>query len=58
MHALFGLATLQCAAATGSAVVDGVAASNFVVQAHSGLVLDAATSELVKFQACPLCKLA
>jgi len=39
--------------AAGNAIVDGVAASNFIVQEHSRLVLDASMSERVKFQACP-----
>ena len=33
----------------GNAVVDGIAASNFIVQEDQGLVLDAATSERVKY---------
>ena len=39
-------------------MVNGVAASNFIVQEHSRLVLDATTSERVKFQASSLSELA
>ena len=40
----------------GNAIVDGIAASNFIVQEDQGLVLDAMTSERIKYSvrtACP-----
>ncbi len=33
----------------GNAIVDGIAASNFIVQEDRGLVLDAASSERIKY---------
>ncbi len=48
---LAGRLTRAVVSAAGNAVVDGVAASNFVVQDNGRLILDALVSERVKWQA-------